>query len=138
MFKNFTTAALALLCFTGVASAGGSYYECDIQTTRASGGWVSAKMAIIMREDGQVLVSDAIILQFNKTPIAARVTRNNDRKMVVRWRLSNLVNSHNQLTPSFDYTAALTKSNNKVHVAGSPDGYPDRFTGTGTCTLKKG
>ena len=91
-----------------------------------------------MKDNGQVLVSDAVILQFKDAPIVARVTRNNDRKMVVRWRLDNIVNSHNQQTPSFDYTASLTKSNNKVHIAGSPDGYPDRFTGTGTCTLKQG
>ncbi|ABG31389.1 hypothetical protein RD1_1770 [Roseobacter denitrificans OCh 114] len=138
MFKKLTASALVSLLFAGTATAGGTYYDCDINTTRASGGWVSEKLAIIMKENGQVLVSDSVVLQFNKAPIVARVTRNNDRKMVVRWRLNNNVNSQNQQTPSFDYTASLTKSNNKVHVSGSPDGYPNRFTGSGTCVLKNG
>ncbi|MFK7745469.1 MAG: hypothetical protein AB8B47_10470 [Roseobacter sp.] len=114
----------------------GVLYDCDITQKRDRLFWIADKIAIVVKDDGEVVVFDQVILRFNEAPLTARVTRNNDRRMVLRWTLRNVVNGANQLTTAFDYTATLTKSNNRIAVYASPEGYSDRFSGKGTCTKR--
>ena len=95
-------------------------------------------MAIVVTEDGRVVVSDAVILMFNRAPLQVRVSRNTDRKLAIRWTLKNIVNGANQTTPAFEYSATLTKSSNRISVYANPDGYPNRFSGKGTCAPRFG
>jgi len=118
--------------------AKGVLYDCDITEKRQGVGWISDKMAIVVMQNGRVVVSDAVILQFNRQPMQVRVGRNTDRKLVIRWTLNNVVNGSNQTTPAFEYSATLKKATNEIAVYANPDGYPTRFSGKGRCTLRHG
>lgn len=118
------------------AGPGGVLYDCDITDKRERLGWIADKIGIVITNNAKVFVSDAVILQFEGKPLQGRIGRSNDRKLVVRWRLKNIVNGENQTTPSFDYTATITKATNRITVYANPDGFSNRFSGRGTCVLK--
>jgi hypothetical protein len=120
------------------ASGTGVLYDCDITDKKDRQFWISDKIAIVITGAGDVVVSDQVILYFKGLPVAARVTRNTDSKMDIRWTLRDLVNDANQRTPAFEYSATLTKATNRIAVYGKPDGYSDRFSGKGQCTTRRG
>ena len=118
------------------ASPKGVLYDCDITEKRDELFWIADKIAIVAMDSGEVLVTDQVILTFNELPLKARVGRNTERKFNIRWTVKNIVNSSNQYTPAFEYSATLNKKNNRITVYASPDGYSDRFSGRGSCTLR--
>jgi hypothetical protein len=137
----FSVAACACIGLAGplwAAGATGMLYDCNITSKKDRQFWISDKIAIVITEAGDVVVSDQVILYFRGLPMPARVTRNTDRKMDIRWTLRDLVDGANQRTPAFEYTATLTKATNRIAVYGSPDGYADRFSGKGQCTTRRG
>ena len=87
-------------------------------------------------ESGEVMVYDEVIMRFHNEPMAAQVTRVTTRKLAIRWTLKDLVNSSNQYTSAFEYRATLNKSSNKISVHARPDGYPNKFSGSGVCTTR--
>jgi hypothetical protein len=116
------------------AKSTGVLYDCDITEKRDRLYWIADKIAIVVKPDGQVVVFDEVIMRFNSQPMPARVTSETDRKLAIRWTLEDLTNSSNQHTSAFEYHATLNKSSNKISVFARPDGYPNRFTGSGHCT----
>ena len=127
----------AMLVFSGPVSdamAKGVLYDCDITQKRERLFWIADKIAIVVKNNGEAVVYDEVIMRFYDTPMPARVTRDTDRKLAIRWTLKDLVNSSNQYTAAFEYQATLTKASNKISVFATPDGYPNRFQGSGTCT----
>lgn len=116
------------------ATPQGILYDCNITDKKDRLYWIADKIAIVALNSGEVMVSDQVILRFNDTPLAAQISRNNDRRMTIRWTLKNIKNSDNQHTAAFEYTATLSKKTNRISVHASPDGYPDRFSGKGSCT----
>lgn len=111
----------------------GVLYDCDITKKKDRLYWIADKIAIVVMESGEVVVSDEVILRFHSRPMAARVTRDSDRKLAIRWTLKDLVNSSNQYTSAFEYHATLNKESNKISVYARPEGYPNRFSGQGVC-----
>ncbi|MEM1073262.1 MAG: hypothetical protein AAF665_03475 [Pseudomonadota bacterium] len=128
----------ALAAFFGVSLAGAGpalLYDCDITDTRRGVDWISPKVAIVIKEDGAVVVSDAIILLVNKAPLEVRVTRNTDQKLALRWTLRNVESTQNQITPAFDYALTLQKKTREISLRARPQGYSNRFSGKGVCTV---
>lgn len=138
MLRVFWAVVLAVFSMSLPVQAKGVLYACDITQKRQGVGWISDKLAIVVTQGGQVVVSDAVILRYNQQPMQVRVGRNTDRKLVIRWTLRNIVNAENQTTPAFEYSATLRKSTKEIAVYASPDGYPSRFSGKGTCALMHG
>lgn len=138
MLRVFGFVVLGVCSMAMPVQANGVLYDCDITQKRQGVGWISEKIAIVVTQSGQVVVSDGIILRFNRQPMQARVGRNTDRKLVIRWTLKDVVNANNQTTPAFEYSATLSKATNKIAVYASPEGYPNRFSGKGTCALQYG
>lgn len=135
---GFVVLVLFPMSIPSQVQAKGVLYDCDITQKRQGVGWISDKIAIVVTQGGQVVVSDGIILRFNQQPVQARIGRNTDRKLVIRWTLKNVVNANNQTTPAFEYSATLRKATNEISVYANPDGYPNRFSGKGTCALRHG
>ncbi|MBW4707728.1 hypothetical protein KX928_08005 [Roseobacter sp. YSTF-M11] len=140
MTKGFFTTVLLVLAGAvgmqaGATAVNGVLYDCDMTQTKRGGGYISQKIAVVILPDGTATVSDAVILHVNSVPIAADRVRRTDRKIVVHWTVKGLVNGHNQRTSYFDYQATI-KTNGKISVHARPDGYSDRFSGTGTCTTR--
>ena len=138
MLRVFGLVVLGVFSMAMPVQAKGVLYDCDITQKRQGVGWISEKIAIVVTQSCQVVVSDGIILRFNRKPMQVRVGRNTDRKLVIRWTLKNVVNANNQTTPAFEYSATLSKATNEIAVYASPDGYPNRFSGKGTCALQHG
>lgn len=131
---------LTALLFASAATAGSAQsvlYECDMTQLTRSKGWISEKIAIVLHDNGKASVSDYMVLRVNAAPIAAESVRNTSRKLVVKWVIRDYTNGNNQTTPFFDYEATIRK-NGKISVYASPDGFPDRFSATGTCTTRSG
>lgn len=126
---------LLLTCAASAASAQSVLYECDMTQLKRGKGWISEKIAIVLHENGTASVSDSMVLRVSSVPIAAESVRNTDKKLTVKWVIRNYTNSSNQTTPYFDYEATIRK-NGKISVYASPDGFPDRFSGTGTCAKR--
>ena len=108
--------------------------ECNVPRTNAGGGYITD--VYVLRYDegsGQAIVSDALILSFNKQqPMAAGVAANTAVKLVLTWRVL-LTNSVGQ-TARMSFRAAYFKSDGTLLVRASPGGdYSDMFEGRGTC-----
>lgn len=134
--KFWAVAIAAMLVFAGPALAAkskGILYDCNITEKRERLYWIADKIAIVVMESGEVVVYDEVIMRFYNEPMSARVTRDTNRKLSIRWTLKDLVNSSNQHTSAFEYHAILNKASNKVSVYARPEGYPNRFTGKGAC-----
>ncbi len=116
------------------AKSGGVMYDCDITQKRERLYWIADKIAIVVMNSGEVVVFDEVILNYHSKPMEAHVTRDNDKKLAIRWTLKDLVNNSNQYTSAFEYSATLHKATNRISVYANPDGYPNRFSGRGTCT----
>lgn len=134
MIRILTT-ALILTCAAATANAGGVLYECDMTQLKRGKGWISEKIAIVLHDNGAASVSDSMVLRVSSVPVAAQSVRNTSSKLVVKWVIRNYTNGSNQTTPYFDYEAIIRK-NGKISVYASPDGYPDRFSGTGSCSKR--
>lgn len=118
------------------ATEKGVLYDCDITQKRDRLFWIADKIAIVVKDDGEVVVFDEVILHYHRSPMSARVTRDNDKKLAIRWTLKDLVNTSNQHTSAFEYSAMLDKKDNSIAVYATPDGYPNRFSGKGTCVSR--
>lgn len=135
----FRLCLVAFLSFGAAATAatpGGTLYDCDITQKKKRLFWISDKIAIVALKDGSVVVSDQVILHYNERPLTAKTTKNTDKTLSIRWTLKNLVNSANQRTSAFEYTATLDKARNKIKIQARPEGYVDRFYGRGTCRVR--
>ena len=117
---KFCALALAALISTP-AMAAGVLYECDLNSKRAD-GWVSQKMAFVFEDSGAVKVIDGVLLNFEIGPMNARVRTSGD---VVGERV-----------PTFSYTAKLNLKTLGLSVLAKPVGYPQRFTGKGSCVKR--
>ena len=139
MLTRFLVLIFVVLAGPALASKPvGILYDCTITQKKERLFWIPQKLAIVIKDNGDAVVFDEVIMRFNDAPMAARIWRDTDRRLVVRWTLKDLVNSANQHTAAFDYEARLNKSNNRISVYASPEGYPDRFTGKGQCTPRSG
>lgn len=124
---------------TTAVAASGYFYDCDIGQQTRGNTWVSPKMAIIVQADGRVLVLDGIALAANDgAPFPARVTRNTDTRMVVRWVIEDIADSNGLEVPHFEYAATLDKQTGRVTVVATPENFAGRFSGKGSCVVRTG
>ena len=137
MKRHFLIGLILSLCTTA-ASAQGVLYECDVTQKKKDLDWISDKVGIVVKADGHVMVTDAVILHFNKRPMPATLVRDTPKRLDIRWTLTNTKDDRNQSTPHFDYTAQVNKKNMKFAIYGKPENFPNRFVGKGTCRVRKG
>ncbi|WP_298913330.1 hypothetical protein [uncultured Roseobacter sp.] len=127
-----------VILFAGfMAQAGaaqGVLYDCDVTQKRKDLDWISDKVGIVVKPNGQVTVIDAVILYFNKTPMSAKVVRNDAKRLDVRWTIRGAKDDANQRVGYFDYSAQINKKTNKFAIYAKPENYPNRFSGKGKCT----
>jgi len=130
------------IVFMAVFTAGGAFaaqsvmYECAITQKHKKLDWISDTMAIVVGKDGKVSVVDNVTLQIMGGPVAAQVLRNTAEKMKVRWVVKGARDSENVRVAEFSYDAMLDKTTNAIAVYAIPLGFPNRFTGKGTCKVR--
>lgn len=116
-------------------AAQGVLYDCDMTNLKRGKGWISEKIAIVVRDNGTATVSDSLVLAVYSAPVAAESVRQTANRLTVRWTIRSYTNGSNQRTPYFDFEATIRK-NGKISVYARPDLYHNQFSGTGTCTKR--
>ncbi len=121
--------------FAQPAFAGGKVYECKIGNTRSQGNWLPKVLFIGHNHtEKKVIVSDPIILHFNdRQPIEGRVSTDNSKRITFTWNLQTKVRSQ---TAKIAYRATYMKATGRLNISGSPLGYSNRYTSSGTCDVK--
>ncbi len=133
--KSVLFAVFAIFTLAAKASANDIFYECDIPQRASGGGYISPKMAILVRSNGAVQVIDALLIRAEESPKTAQVTRNDDKTLAVRWSV-RFTNSSQQQA-KLDYSARLNKKNMSLRVFMRPNNYDGQFNSPGTCKLRK-
>lgn len=124
-----------LLGAAGGASAqsGGLLYECDITKRDARVDWVSPKYAFVVQEAG-VSVIDQIILHFLEEPVVVR-PRQRANGMQLRWTVA--AEDSRKTVARMSYRAVLDTDKKTVSIRVTPVGFPQGWSGSGTCTTRK-
>ena len=91
-------------------------------------------MVFSVSGDGSVQVNDGIIQTENGGPMAAKVTSNDEKRIILTWSL-DVINPSMQTT-RMAYRASFERASNKIRVSAKPSGYANDFEGRGTCTQK--
>lgn len=130
MKLTFCAVAFSAL-FTLPAMAAGVLYDCDLNSKRVN-GWVSQKMAFVFEDDGTVKVVDSVLLAFEIGAVNTRVRTSGDVARM-HWNIAAATDSVGQKVPTFSYTAKLNLETLSLSVLAKPVGFPQRFSGKGTC-----
>lgn len=131
--RTVLTAAVLAFSFTS-AWAAPRGYECDLTGNGKSRGWIAEKMVIAIEPNGQVIVTDGRILHYKQDPMIAKVTKNTDQNLKLRWALRNIRDGGNQLIERLNHEASLNKKTNEITVRVDVAKWPgNRFSGRGTC-----
>ncbi|UWR10107.1 hypothetical protein [Sulfitobacter mediterraneus] len=128
----FSVVAMVSLA-TNVAAAPAFLYDCDLQGTDQAHGWITPKMAFVVEEQGEVKVVDGVVLHFNKAPLATKVLRNDDKRMILRWVVTNAKADSGRTFNNFRYRASISKSSGKVEVTAIPAHFDTGVRATGVC-----
>lgn len=126
------TLGLAAFVAFGPLAASAQSLECTLSPNAHAGGWVTEKYFFEVDEAaGTARAVDAVVQQYNKGPIKARLTDSTAQKLVVSWDVK-MTNSTGQMTKMLD-RASIFKGDNSVIVRAVPSGYANQFEARGTC-----
>lgn len=122
----------------GAATAKAEYtiLQCKVQNTEL-GRWIAPEVVIAYSpESKKAIVSDPVIMYFNKRPLEAKV-KDRKSKISVYWRVKNVSDAAAQSLPSMEYSATIFKGSPKFTISARPQGRPQTFSGRGTCSPLK-
>ena len=129
--------AIALaLCIARGALAAGFMYDCDIDPSARSHGWVSPKIAIVLPGDASVSVVDALTLTFLDAPVPGRILSESDRRLVVKWTLDDVKADSGRSFAHFDYRASISKPSGRIDLMARPRTFETELHSVGNCTKR--
>mgnify|MGYP001076966942 CR=1 FL=1 len=106
--------------------------DCTLNPTQSSSGWVTDRYVLQHDpETGSAVASDAVILHYIGTPVAATVAEDTKAKLVLTWKV-RMTNNVGQTTTML-YRAAYFKTTGKITVRAVPSGYANIFEARGRC-----
>ncbi|UMA66374.1 hypothetical protein LVO79_07995 [Roseivivax marinus] len=129
-------AAAMILGLAGPAAAADTYV-CQL-SQHGGGNWIP-EVLFIGRDDPsapQAVVSDPVVLYFNKGPVAARVAADNASRVTFVWELTVEAGARSYVS-RFIYRATYLKGSGRMQISATPAGYSNRFTGSGTCRYEQ-
>ncbi|CUH80023.1 hypothetical protein [Tropicibacter naphthalenivorans] len=111
-------------------------YNCIMSGAREL-EWISPTIFIAHDTDtGKVIVSDPAILGFNNgQPLDGTVTKDNAKRLSVKWNLE--MRSATNQRVIMRYRATVTKADHRVTVVAQPQGYGNMFNKGGTCQVNR-
>ncbi|MBM1558315.1 hypothetical protein JQV19_12880 [Sulfitobacter mediterraneus] len=128
----FSVVAMVSLA-TNVAAAPAFLYDCDLHGTDQAHGWITPKMAFVVEKQGEVKVVDGVVLHFNNAPLETKVLRNDGKRMILRWVVTNAKADSGRTFNNFRYRASISKSSGKVEVTAIPAHFDTGVRATGVC-----
>lgn len=132
MKKLFLSIALALTAQAAQA-APGYMYECDMKYVKQGKGWISPKVVLVLPGDGSVKVVDAVTLHFYKEPLLGTIVRENNKRLVVKWTISEAKTDSAESYTNFDYRASISKRNGAMELTAIPRNFEGGLRSPGTC-----
>lgn len=119
-----------------VSAAAALTLECKVKAGLAGGGYITDIYVFRFDEaKGTALAADGWILHYHDAPIAAKVSDNTKKKLVLTWNLT-ITNGSGQQT-KMQYRAAYFKGTGDLNVSATPGGgYSGNFEGRGTCKAR--
>ena len=125
-------ALLATITCMGTA-ASAAVYDCDIDSKKHN--WLPTKLYVSHSSgSGTATVNDPLINHFNGKPMGARVKHDNDKRITWGWTLKTV--SPKGQRANMVYRATYLKSSGKISIVANPNGYSNKFSASGTCTVK--
>lgn len=122
---------IGALVMLGGAPLSAQAYRCTVKETGGSTGWIAPEMIFGIDQGGGVQVNDGIIQTVNGGPMDAKVSSDNETRIVFTWSL-DMTNADVQST-RMAYRATFDRATQKIRVAAKPAGYANDFEGRGTC-----
>lgn len=135
MLRLTLFSALVASALAAPVAAKGVFYACDMKVSRAD-GWVSPKVGFVFDGNGGVQVIDSVTLHFLGEPVPARANKRAN-KARIKWNIAAAEDSKGQRVPTFSYIARLDLETLAVSLVAKPVGFPQRFSGKGTCVIQK-
>lgn len=125
-----------------VAMVGGAAqaetFICQVKSDGVDTGWIAKTIAInVDDKTSTVLVSDSVIVYFNKKPVTGRLSYSSDKRLTVTWEVRGTKDDKSQNVARFMYRATILRPSNKVMVSAQPSGYHNSFSGRGRCKIRK-
>ena len=126
--------ALMFLASTAVAE-NGTVHDCDFKVAR--GKWLSEKVIFgVGEKSGDVRVYDGIIHHAEGKPIFAKVSRNDEKRFVIHWRVS--MPDKFGRTADIKFRLTYFRKNGKASIVSDVQGYDNFDSASGRCKLSKG
>ncbi|MBP0481659.1 hypothetical protein [Sagittula salina] len=129
-------ATLSALVPGGGARAGDTVaYKCLVEKARAD-GWIQPLIFIAHdRNDGRVVVSDAVILHFNDgQPVPARVAKDNGRRTTFAWEVRAVLGRSPVV---IQYRGTYMKADRRFAVSATMPGNETAYHALGTCQVDR-
>lgn len=129
MFLRLSIATLLTISATA-AFAGQKVYDCSVKNTRLN--WIPERIIIAHNDGaGSAMVNDPIINNYIGKPVSAKVTKNNDKIVAFRWRIT--VKDKTNQRATMTYQVSIKHDTGKISVTAKPAGYSNLFSSGGTC-----
>lgn len=106
--------------------------ECRFAVRSANKGWVP-EVLVVARVPGakNVVISDPILLAFEKGPKEVRLAEETARRLTYKWSVETVI--ANRQSARMRYVLTLYKADGTAKLTARPGGYSDDFTSNGTC-----
>ncbi len=105
--------------------------------TKRAGGWIPREALVeVNRQTKNLKMIRPTAEQLNGKVTQAKLVREANDKMVLRWEVKGTRSNSNQTTPVFKFRAIMKKPSGEVSVIAKPLGYSNDFRADGTCTFK--
>lgn len=138
MRDGIILAVLLALLGAGSVKADTTRYQCDFAVgKRRDGNWVPAVL-VVSHEDGasSALIYDPIIRATLGKPIEGRLGDTSKVRTSFTWSLS--LRDREKTPVTMNYTFIYYNNGRPAKVKVVPAGFDSRFSGEGTCVLKRG
>lgn len=138
MRKWFRTATLVALFAAGAAEAATTRYQCDFAVgNRRDGNWVPAVLVVNHVEGADTaLVYDPIIKETHGKPIEGRLGETSRVRTSFTWSLN--LRDRERTPVTMTYTFIYYNNGLPAKITVVPSGFDNRFSGEGTCVVKRG
>lgn len=134
--KVLGLAAAAAAFLLAVPAQAADTYVCKLKG-HGPGNWIPTDVFIGHdTKSGKVVVSDPVILHYNKgQPMAGEVAISNSKRITFAWKVFGKSKS-GQVAPNLFYRATYLRGSGQMQIQMTPAGYANRFQGSGKCALK--
>ena len=133
--KAMITSLLFIVFALPAFAEKGDIYDCKFKVKR--GQWLVEQVVVgIGHKSGLAMVYDGMIHKEHGKPIEAKITRDEDKRMVLKWAVFLKVGTN----PTVKVNMLLTyhKSNKKAGIKSNLSGYENFDTARGACTISVG